>query len=182
VTARFPAAGLPDGDVVVREPKLADADALLAALNDEGIVVTADMTFYGVGLDEVRTLIAEQIPAANASGRTVTLVIADASSDALLGGVALREIEWERGVGEISYWLLPGARGRGVATRAARLLSVWGIEQGLERIQGYAAVDNAPSQRVLERAGFTREGVLRSLPRLRGGRGDSVLYSLLPGE
>jgi RimJ/RimL family protein N-acetyltransferase len=41
---------------------------------------------------------------------------------------------------------------------------------------------NAESERVLERAGFKREGVLRSLPLRRGGRGDMTLYSLLPGE
>jgi RimJ/RimL family protein N-acetyltransferase len=35
---------------------------------------------------------------------------------------------------------------------------------------------------VLERAGFTREGVLRSLLRHKGGRADAILYSLLPGE
>ena len=42
--------------------------------------------------------------------------------------------------------------------------------------------DNPESERVLERAGFTREGVLRSLPRRAGGRDNMTLYSLLPGE
>ncbi len=41
---------------------------------------------------------------------------------------------------------------------------------------------NPESERVLERAGFTREGVLRSLPKRSGGRADMTLYSLLPGE
>ena len=42
--------------------------------------------------------------------------------------------------------------------------------------------DNLASQRVAERCGFTREGVLRSQLPFKGGRRDSVVFSLLPGE
>jgi RimJ/RimL family protein N-acetyltransferase len=44
------------------------------------------------------------------------------------------------------------------------------------------APDNDASQRVAERCGFTREGVLRSHTPFKGGRRDTVLFSLLPGE
>ena len=43
-------------------------------------------------------------------------------------------------------------------------------------------VGNTPSERVLEKAGFTREGVARSLPKPDGRRIDKTLFSLLPGE
>ncbi len=46
----------------------------------------------------------------------------------------------------------------------------------------YVNLDNAASERVLERAGFTREGVVRSLPKPDGRRVDKTLFSLLPGE
>ena len=45
-----------------------------------------------------------------------------------------------------------------------------------------AIVDNPASERVLERAGFTREGVVRSMPKPDGRRVDKTLFSLLPGE
>ena len=63
---------------------------------------------------------------------------------------------------EIGYWVAAAARGRGVASTAARLLSDFGFETlGLRRIELNAAVDNAASRRVAEKAGFELEGVRR---------------------
>ena len=53
---------------------------------------------------------------------------------------------------------------------------------GLERIEVIPYVDNPASQRVAEKAGCTREGVLRSYFLAHGERHDCVMYSLLPGE
>jgi RimJ/RimL family protein N-acetyltransferase len=55
-------------------------------------------------------------------------------------------------------------------------------ELGVERLYLTTAPDNIASQRVAERAGFTREGLLRSHLPIPGGRRDSVMYSLLPGD
>jgi RimJ/RimL family protein N-acetyltransferase len=72
-------------------------------------------------------------------------------------------IEGEGRQGEIGYVVGPAARGRGVATRTLRLLTDWGFSQlGLERIELWIDAENAGSQRVAERAGYVREGVLRS--------------------
>jgi RimJ/RimL family protein N-acetyltransferase len=100
----------------------------------------------------------------------------------LLGaiGVSLRS---DPGVAEIGYWLAPEARGRGLATRALRLLSAWTLrEVGIARLQLQTDVDNLPSQAVAERAGFTREAVLRDYMDNRGARRDSVMFSVVPGE
>jgi RimJ/RimL family protein N-acetyltransferase len=83
---------------------------------------------------------------------------------------------------EIGYWLLPRARGRGVATRIARILAEHAFALGILRVEAYVNVGNDASDRVLERAGYTREGVVRSLPRPDGTRVDKTLWSLLPGE
>jgi RimJ/RimL family protein N-acetyltransferase len=69
-----------------------------------------------------------------------------------------------------------------VATRVARLLSEHAFSLGILRVEAYVNVGNGASERVLERAGFTREGVLRSLSKADGRRVDKTLYSLLPGE
>jgi RimJ/RimL family protein N-acetyltransferase len=53
---------------------------------------------------------------------------------------------------------------------------------GVDRVAAYVNVDNSVSERVLERAGFTREGVVRSMPKPDGQRVDKTLLSLLPGE
>jgi RimJ/RimL family protein N-acetyltransferase len=66
-----------------------------------------------------------------------------------------------------------------------RLISRWAIEDaGAERVQLRADVRNAASLRVAEKAGFTREGTLRSaaFDQRQDRRIDYAVYSLLPGE
>jgi RimJ/RimL family protein N-acetyltransferase len=53
---------------------------------------------------------------------------------------------------------------------------------GIQRVAAYVNVGNTASERVVERAGFTREGVVRSMPKPDGRRIDKTLYSLLSGE
>ena len=57
-----------------------------------------------------------------------------------------------------------------------------GEQLGLGRVEILAATGNRASQRVAERAGFTREGVLRSYTDNKGERLDMIAYSLLPGD
>ena len=74
-----------------------------------------------------------------------------------------------RDIAEAGYMVGRAARGRGVATAALRLASRWGLRDlGVARVQLTTHLDNAASQRVAERAGFRREGVLRSWEELRG--------------
>jgi len=86
--------------------------------------------------------------------------------------------------GRIGYWVAATARGRGLCTRALRLLSRWGLDElALQRLDLITDPDNAASQRVAEKVGFRREGVLRAHLRHPDGRiRDSVMFSLLPGE
>ena len=103
--------------------------------------------------------------------------------DELLGGVSLAEVRPVQGCAAIGYWLSPAGRGRGLATQAVRLLAGWAFaELGLARLELTCGPDNEASQRVAERCGFTREGLLRSHVPFKGTRRDSVIFSLLPGE
>jgi RimJ/RimL family protein N-acetyltransferase len=75
------------------------------------------------------------------------------------------------------------ARGRGSATRALRLLAAWAFaELGAGRVQLLTEPENIASQRVAEKAGFTRDATLRSYLVLNGERRDAIMFSLLPGE
>jgi RimJ/RimL family protein N-acetyltransferase len=110
---------------------------------------------------------------------TATFLIVDADSDELYGAVEVRLGE----TGSIGYWVAAAARGRGIATRATRLLATWAVqERGVERLELTTHPDNVASQRVAEKAGFTREGTLRSHTRFAEGRRDSVMFSLLPSD
>ena len=107
--------------------------------------------------------------------------IVDATNGVLLGAIGLRLPADQ--VGDIGYWLAPHARGRGVVTRAVRLLCRWAFDRfSLARIQIHTLPGNTASERVAERAGFTREGVLRSFTEMKGKRTDVTMFSLLPGE
>jgi RimJ/RimL family protein N-acetyltransferase len=64
-----------------------------------------------------------------------------------------------------------------------RLVTGWAFATlGLARLQLTCAPDNLASQRVAERCGFTREGVLRSHMAFKGGRRDTVVYGLVAGD
>jgi RimJ/RimL family protein N-acetyltransferase len=101
----------------------------------------------------------------------------------LVGSIGMRVNDVNRN-GHIGYWCAPEARGRGVTTRALRLVCRYGFDElRLGRLELITDPDNRASQRVAEKVGFQREGVLRShLVHPDGRRRDSVMFSLLPGE
>lgn len=83
----------------------------------------------------------------------------------------------------VGIWLRPERRGEGHGSRAQRLLAAYLFEHYyLERVEASTEADNVAEQRALEKAGFTREGVLRRAC-FRGGEWrDMVLFSKLRGE
>jgi RimJ/RimL family protein N-acetyltransferase len=109
--------------------------------------------------------------------------VVDATTGELLGSIDMG-VNSQGYRGHIGYWVVASARGRGICTRALRLLSAWALEHlELIRLELITDPDNVASQRVAEKVGFRREGVLRRHLRHPDGRvRDSVLFSLLPGE
>ena len=98
-------------------------------------------------------------------------------------GAAALMLRPQPGVGGIGYWLLAPARGRGLATRAVRLLSDWALGPcGLDRVEAWVEPDNATSVAVLTRVGFLREGRLRSFLVLGGERTDVEVFSRLRSD
>lgn len=84
--------------------------------------------------------------------------------------------------GELGYVLGSGYWGRGIATEAVRMAVAevfGGARPELERMEAVVDVENMASQRVLEKAGFRREGVLRRYFVLKGRTRDAVIFSRL---
>ena len=83
----------------------------------------------------------------------------------------------------VGIWIRPEHRGRGHGSEAQRLGASYLFEHTyLERVEAGTESDNLAEQRALEKAGFTREGVLRRAC-FRGGEWrDMVVYSKLRGE
>jgi RimJ/RimL family protein N-acetyltransferase len=98
-------------------------------------------------------------------------------------GLALApQIERESGEVELGYITAPAARGRGAATWMLRALTSWAFEHGALRIVLIINADNAASEKVAERCGYTREGVLRSIHLKQDIRVDASLWSRLPSD
>ena len=101
----------------------------------------------------------------------------------LLGLALAPRIEREARTVELGYLVAPEARGRGIATEALRLLTAWAFQElAAERIELKIAAENPASQRVAERCGYLREGVLRSTYFKNGRRQDTEIWSRLPSD
>jgi RimJ/RimL family protein N-acetyltransferase len=117
-----------------------------------------------------------------ATGRGAPFVIADAHDDRPLGLLNLQFGD-DAGAASLAVSVFPEARGRGIAARALRLCALWGLrELGLARVAAEAAVDNHASIRAIEKAGFQREGTLRSHCTTHGKRHDCVMFSLVAAD
>jgi RimJ/RimL family protein N-acetyltransferase len=116
-------------------------------------------------------------------GTRIGFAVVDGDTDEPLGVAFAPTIEPETATAELGYAVLPGARGRGVATAALHLLTEWALsELGAERLELRISVDNAASKRVAERCGYVREGVLRSLYFKDGVREDTEVWSRLASD
>lgn len=109
-------------------------------------------------------------------------MIADAVTGEALGSVVLM-LRPQPGVAGLGYWLVPSARGRGAATRAAALLSSWALDvAGVARVEAWVEPGNEASRRVLAAAGFQQEGTLRSFLAFQSRRADAVVFSRIRGD
>ena len=116
-------------------------------------------------------------------GVALFLVVAAVADDRACGSVWLWNVDAANRRGEVGYWLLREARGLGLATRAVRLVCAYAFARlGLERLELFTLPGNVASERVAERAGFRREGMLRSYRRTPSGRVDVVAFSLLASD
>lgn len=177
----FPDPQLRDGAVRLRPWTARDVDGAHRATQDP-LIARFTRVRPNQTRDDVRRFYGGQ-EAAREAGEALELAIADAVGDELVGTIALLRFEWAERRCEIGYWVAPWARGRGVATRAVGLLAPWALRTlDIARLGLTADVDNVASQRIAERCGFVREGVLRSYEQHHGRSRDLVIYSLLPSD
>lgn len=87
------------------------------------------------------------------------------------------------GSAEIVYWLLPEARGRGIAVEATKQVTRWAFDElGLHRLRLCHAVANDASCRVAAKAGFVLEGTQRSALLHADGWHDEHLHALIESD
>lgn len=117
------------------------------------------------------------------SPTNATFAVVHAETGILAGGVDVDEIDWAARSGDVGYWLAVSARGRGrgLATRAVRLVARWALaDVGLARLTLLAEPGNAASLAVAARVGFPCDGLSVSDTDWRDGRRrDFVVFSIV---
>lgn len=172
-----------EGDgFVLRPPRPEDAHAYAQAFVDDPDLVVQ----WGVDQAPDEATIAEWIREDAQkwrSGRGVAFTIADPADDAFLGSVNFHHHEPKHRRAEVGFWLVPGARTRGVGSAAVAAASRWAIERfGLERLEMQTLPSNEAALRLAARIGFRREGVMRGRNHERGEQVDIVMLAVLARE
>jgi RimJ/RimL family protein N-acetyltransferase len=175
----FPEA-LRTGELLLRAPTEADIDVIAPAFRDPAVGGEAGLP--PLDADALRVMLRERLPVMRAQGLLAPYVIEDAGTGRILGGANLRLFDPMRDTVELGYWLFVEARGKGVATRAVRALVEHAQTNGVVRVEAHVRIGNIASERVLERAGFEREGVKRRLLRHGGARVDATLFAVIAPE
>jgi ribosomal-protein-alanine N-acetyltransferase len=144
------------GPILLRPWVQGDAPSVVEAYADPAI---QQWHFHLLDPDEAIEWIAQWETTWRSESDACWAAVDRSHPEVVLGRIALREIDLTAGVGEISYWVLPRARGRGVASIATTSVAEWALEElGLHRLVIGHSVSNEPSCRVAARAGFTLEG------------------------
>jgi RimJ/RimL family protein N-acetyltransferase len=170
-----------EGDrVVLRRFRPDDADDLIAGANDALVRRFLPSLPNPYDRDAALWWIREGSTSYFSTGGAA-YAIADPDTDRLLGSAgAHRKSE---GVADIGYWVAPWARGRGVASEAARLVSTNATANGFDRLTLHTEWENGASQRVALAAGFSRESTARAAGRGAGGvRHDLVVWARVAGD
>ena len=167
---------LRDGDLELRAWSEADVPALVDACNDPEIHRWIPVIPQPYTEADALAFVRGELSTAPEHSFAIT------QGGEVVGAIGMT-VNQSRGA-SIGYWCAAAARNRGVVTRALRLIVRWGLEDlELARLALITDPDNIASQRVAEKVGFRREGVLRShLLHPDGRLRDSVMFSLLPGE
>lgn len=177
----YPQPSLTDGVVVLRPWEDRDLPILEAASKDDYV---AEIEHLPVPFSETagRAWIEAQHTYLT-DDRGWTFAVVEVETAELVGGVGIL-FRHPPGAAEPGAGVIEDKRNRGMAQRAAKLLCHWALtaDTGIARIQATVELWNQPSQRVLEKLGFVREGILRSYVSWRGDRQDVFLYSLLASD
>jgi RimJ/RimL family protein N-acetyltransferase len=174
-TYRFPAE-LRIDELWARAPEEHDVDVIAPAFADPDVGGEAGLPPFDA--DTLRTMMRDMLPAMRERGLLAPYVIDE--DGRVLGGFSLHHLDPMRDAVEVGYWLFPDARGRGVATRTVVAFTEHAFANGILRVEAHVRVGNESSARVLERAGFTREGVRRRyLRRQDGSRHDATMFARL---
>jgi RimJ/RimL family protein N-acetyltransferase len=116
-------------------------------------------------------------------GEQYSFAVVDVQDGQFLGSVGLSAVNRAHGFANLGYWVRTGKTRHGVATSATRMAARFSFQRlGLNRVELLVPTANGGSQRVAEKAGAKREGLLRKRLQLNGIAHDALVYSFVPED
>jgi [ribosomal protein S5]-alanine N-acetyltransferase len=165
----------------LRPYRAEDVEAMFALYSDPRVMRYWSFPPW-IEIAQARIYISRCLAGMN-SGEIFPWVIAERSSDRLIGAMTLFSLHADQLRAEIGYSLSPDYQGRGLATEALRAGLAHAFDDlGLVRVEADIDPRNEASWRLLERIGFQREGLLRKRWRVNGEVCDTAFYGLLAEE
>ncbi|XP_022980780.1 uncharacterized protein LOC111480066 [Cucurbita maxima] len=162
-------------EITLRPLDLTDIDDFMAWASDEKAARSCSWEPYQDKLDAIKYINDQVLShpwyrAICVDGRPVGAI-----------SVTANEAARDRCRGELGYVLGSKFWGKGIGTAAVKLVAerIFVERPELERLEALVDVENLASQRVVEKAGFQREGVLRKYGVMKGQTRDYVMFSLL---
>lgn len=170
------------GAIDIRLYQASDAEHLCAAVRESVAEVSPWMGWCHpqYSLDEALAWVTAQ---AELAEQRLAYEFAIWSEGRYMGGCGINQINAANRFANLGYWVRASATGRAVAPAAVRLVAEFAFQEtDLIRLEIVCASGNVHSQRVAEKAGAAREGVLRNRLLLPSGPSDAVMFSLLRPE
>ena len=175
---------LTDGVITLQPYQVSDIDSLYEAVRESVSEMFEWMPWCHpeYSIEESRTWIESQ-PDKWEKGEEYNFAISYNTGGLYLGGCGLRVIDRNIGIANLGYWVMTSQTKKGIATAATLLLTRFAFnELRLNRVEITVAVDNQASLRVAEKAGATKEGILRNKVIKKDTPCDAVMFSLIPQD
>jgi ribosomal-protein-serine acetyltransferase len=175
---------LTDGVVTLRPYRIGDIDALHSGVSESICELSVWMSWCHPDycIEETKTWIESQ-PDKWEKGTEYNFAIVYDTEPSYLGGCGLNVIDRGCGVANLGYWVRTSQTNKGIATAATLLLAQFAFKElKLNRVELTIAVDNQASLRVADKAGATREGILRNRVVKKDAPSDAVVFSFIPQD
>jgi RimJ/RimL family protein N-acetyltransferase len=167
-------------NVSLRRASAADADFMLKVRAEPSAGLYQPLRDYS--LRQLQMMLARRVSApldASLDSKVQWVIESDGNP---AGWISLDVTSREHGIASIGYTIGESFRGHGIATQAVRLVIEIAFDPrgvALSRLEAVAAIDNAGSRRVLEKAGFREEGIAEKLLVIGGTRVDHLRFGLV---
>ena len=166
--------------VTIRRSTPDDAERVCDAVRSSAheLCIWMPWAHPGYSLDDTKTWL-ELCRDSWEKGLQYSFIAVDVATGDVLGDCSIGQINRMFDFANLGYWVRTSAVGQGLGAAMARRVARFGVEEiKLNRLEIITALGNKASQRVAEKAGATREGVLRNRLILHENVIDAAIFSL----